>query len=93
MKNSFKFKRLIPKKPYSDWLRNIYSNRDLSMQHSDYFSENSGTHLDPHIPEQDSQNSDQPNSSDDVIALKSGMDFWGREFNRPTKMFLYKTQL
>ena len=45
MKNSFKFKRLIPKKPYSDWLRNIYSNRDLSMQNSDYFSENSGTHV------------------------------------------------
>ena len=57
MKNFFKFKRLIPKKPYSDWLRNIYSNRDLSMRNSDYFSENSGTHLDPHIPEQDSQNS------------------------------------
>ena len=71
MKNSFKFKRLIPKKPYSDWLRNIYSNRDLSMRNSDYFSENSGTHLDPHIPEQDSQNSDQPNSSSKLLVSES----------------------
>ena len=27
-------------------------------------------------------------TGDDVIALKSGMDFWGREFNRPTKNVL-----
>ena len=71
MKNSFKLKRLIPKKPYSDWLRNIHSNRDLSMRNSDYFSENSGTHLDPHIPEQDSQNSDQPNSSSKLLVSES----------------------
>ena len=71
MKRFFLLKKLTPKKPYIDWLCDIFSNRDLFIQNSDYFSENSNTHLDTETSEQDPQNSDQPNSSSKLLVSES----------------------